>query len=299
VTLWQSFGDRIHDELVLLAPEGRYIPKLFTRRYIDRGRHARRLREAQKVRAGIYLADGAVQASQLTADGRHVQHADSDSWHVLAVDANGEIRGCARYRHLTGRVCFNDLGVRESWLARCEQWGLTLRAAWESEIALAKRRGMAFAEVGGWAHRARETPHHRGVAHGHGHLWPGADSGRLRGHQHGHRTPPFLLDFAAHRRPLAGAPRNGTTPVLRPSIPVPDGSPAIRFELAGRLVPKMGGTIERPAGGGFRIGGAGSAGEPSRGSASAAAPAAAMAGPAPAQVGSRRQSVSRRRVDHP
>jgi hypothetical protein len=151
VTLWQSFGDRIHDELVLLAPEGRYIPKLFTRRYIDRGRHARRLREAQKVRAGIYLADGAVQASQLTADGRHVQHADSDSWHVLAVDANGEIRGCARYRHLTGRVCFNDLGVRESWLARCEQWGLTLRAAVESEIALAKRRGMAFAEVGGWA----------------------------------------------------------------------------------------------------------------------------------------------------
>jgi hypothetical protein len=151
VTLWQSFGDHVHDELVLLAPEGHSIPGLFTRRRIDRGGHARRLSEAQRVRGSIYLADGAVQASQLTRDGRHVQRADYDSWHVLAVNGNGEVQGCARYRHLTGNVGFDDLGVRESWLARCEQWGLSLRAAVESEIVQAQRRGMAFAEVGGWA----------------------------------------------------------------------------------------------------------------------------------------------------
>ena len=141
----------IHDELVLLAPAGCFIPESFTRRYVDRNRHARWLSEAQRVRGSIYLADGAVQASQLTADGRHVQRTDYDSWHLLAVDGNGEVQGCARYRHLTGNVGFDDLGVRESWLARCDQWGLSLRAAVESEIVRAKQRGAAFSEVGGWA----------------------------------------------------------------------------------------------------------------------------------------------------
>ena len=151
MTLWQSFGDHVHDELVLLAPEGRYIPESFTRRRIDRGEYARRLIEAQRVRGRIYLTDGAVKSEQLTADGRHVQRADFDSWHLLAVDEDGDVRGCARYRHLTGKVGFDDLGVRDSWLARCAQWGLSLRAAVESEIVLARQRGMAFAEVGGWA----------------------------------------------------------------------------------------------------------------------------------------------------
>ncbi len=80
-----------------------------------------------------------------------MQQADYDSWHVLAVDGNGGVQGCARYRHLLGDVGFDDLGVRESWLARCEQWGVSLRSAVESEIVRAKQRGTAFSEVGGWA----------------------------------------------------------------------------------------------------------------------------------------------------
>ena len=151
MTLSQSLGDQIHDELVLLAPAWSHIPESFTRRCVDRNKHARWLSAAQRVRGGVYLADGAVQASDLTADGRHVQRSDYDSWHLLAVAANGEVQGCARYRHLTGNVGFDDLGVRESWLARCGQWGPTLRAAVESEIVRAKQRGAAFSEVGGWA----------------------------------------------------------------------------------------------------------------------------------------------------
>jgi hypothetical protein len=151
VTILQSFGDHVHNELVLLAPAGCFIPKSFTRRCADRNSHARLLSEAQRVRGAIYLADGAVRASQLTADGRHVQSSDYDSWHLLAVGGNGEVQGCARYRHLTGKVDFDDLAVRESWLARCDQWGRSLRAAVESEIGLAKQRGTAFSEVGGWA----------------------------------------------------------------------------------------------------------------------------------------------------
>ena len=149
--LFQSLGDHISDALVLLAPAGCFIPESFTRRCVGRDIHARWLSEAQIVRGSIYLADGAVQASQINADGRHVQRSDYDSWHLLAVDGNGEVQGCARYRHLTGNVGFDDLGVRESWLARCGQWGATLKAAVEAEIVLAKQRGAAFSEVGGWA----------------------------------------------------------------------------------------------------------------------------------------------------
>ena len=80
-----------------------------------------------------------------------MQPADYDSWHVLAVNGHGAVQGCARYRHLIGNVGFDDLGVRESWLARCEQWRVGLKAAVETEILRAKQRGAAFSEVGGWA----------------------------------------------------------------------------------------------------------------------------------------------------
>ena len=147
----QSFGNHIREELVLLAPRDSFIPTSFTRCSADRHRHARWLRETQKVRGSIYLADGALQASQLSPDGRHVQASDEDSWHLLAVNGNGEVQGCARYRHLTGNVGFDDLAVRDSWLARCAEWGPSMRAAVELVIGRAKQRGTAFAEVGGWA----------------------------------------------------------------------------------------------------------------------------------------------------
>src|ERR1039457_5430609 len=95
------------------------------------------------MRGSIYLADGALQASQITVDGRHVQRSDYDSWHVLAVDGNGAVQGCARYRHLTGNIGFDELGVRESWLARCDQWGRSLKASVEAEMVRAKPRGKA------------------------------------------------------------------------------------------------------------------------------------------------------------
>ena len=151
MTFIRSFGNRIHDELVLLAPEHSFIPETFHRLESGPRTHARWLGELQRMRGRIYLADGAVKASQLTSDGRHLQVADTDSWHLLSVDRNGEVQGCARYRHLIGNIGFDDLGVRESWLARCDEWGASLRRAVESEIGLARRRGAAFSEVGGWA----------------------------------------------------------------------------------------------------------------------------------------------------
>jgi len=155
MTFSQSFGDQIHDELVLLAPAWSHIPESFTRRCVDRDKHARWLSAAQRVRGGVYLADGAVQASDLTADGRHVQPSDYASWHLLAVAANGDVQGCARYRHLTGKVGFDDLMVRESSLARCEQWGPSLRAAVEAEIVQALHSPVPALSLDGLKRRTR------------------------------------------------------------------------------------------------------------------------------------------------
>jgi len=39
------------------------------------------------------FADGAIEASQLTRDGRHSVAADSASWHLLTVDSENRVRG--------------------------------------------------------------------------------------------------------------------------------------------------------------------------------------------------------------
>ena len=146
-----SFDDIVPSKLLLLAPAGKAIPGSFTRWSVDRSGHADWLNQLQRVRGRIYLEDGALQASDLKDDGRHAQNSDHDSWHLLAVDGNGDVQGCARYRQLTGVVAFDDLGVRDSWLAQCGEWGPSFRGAVESEIVKAKQMGMAFSEVGGWA----------------------------------------------------------------------------------------------------------------------------------------------------
>jgi hypothetical protein len=45
------------------------------------------------------------------------------------------------------------LGVRQSALAKCEQWGDKLRSAIEQDLQLARRRDFAYVEMGGWALR--------------------------------------------------------------------------------------------------------------------------------------------------
>jgi hypothetical protein len=230
VTFLHSFSDQIHNELVLLAPAGCLIPKSFRRRYVDCSRHSRWLSDAQKLRGSIYLADGAVQPSQLSTDGRHVQQADYDSWHVLTVDGKGAVQGCARYRHLIGNVGFDDLGVRESWLAKCEQWGGSLRTAVESEIVRAKQRGAAFSEVGGWA----IAPEKRCKSEALRIAMATYSLAQILGGCVGISTATERHHSSSILRRIGGAlpgvRRNRTAAILRPSIPVPDGSFAIRFE---------------------------------------------------------------------
>jgi hypothetical protein len=109
------------------------------------------LRRAQRLRGSIYFEDGAITKDELTPDGRHVSPADEISWHVLAVDAGGAVRGCARYLPHDPSVPFSRLMLRNSALACDHDWGWRLRKAVEAEMLVARAMGVAYAEVGGWA----------------------------------------------------------------------------------------------------------------------------------------------------
>jgi hypothetical protein len=137
--------------LMLLAPSSDAVPGAFRRLYVDSSCHGRALRQLQRLRGRVYLEDGAIRPSQLSADGRHRVAADSVSWHLLTVQPGGRVTGCARYRPYDGVPRFEDLDVRASALARQAAWRRRVREAVEGQLAQARRRRVGVVEVGGWA----------------------------------------------------------------------------------------------------------------------------------------------------
>ena len=158
VSVQRRFSDPSR-RLVLLAPPNAFIPKIFHDARENYQEHRSLLSQIQRFRGRVYLADGAIEPSDLI-DGRHVAAADEHSWHFLVHDRNGEIAGCIRYQaHDLGSLLLR-LAVFNTSLAACPEWGPTLKQAVESEIALAKTRQLSFVEVGGWA----VAEHVRGTA---------------------------------------------------------------------------------------------------------------------------------------
>ena len=117
---------------------------------VDAVQHRRLLTEAQKLRGRVYLQDGAIEPWQLSVDGRHVQKADYQSWHLLSLDDRGHVLACTRYLPHHNAISFSDLNVAHSALAKSEAWGWMLRKAIEEELVSAKERKCTYVEMGGW-----------------------------------------------------------------------------------------------------------------------------------------------------
>lgn len=141
--------------MVLLAPEhaGNHWsgPSQIFRPHPNREMYSRLLASLQRFRGSIYLQDGAIHQSDLTPDGLHRLEADTNSWHVLALDGGGDVCGCSRYRIYPRHAPFSDLAVASSALAHSDVWGSELRLAVDRERQIAARRNASFVEVGGWA----------------------------------------------------------------------------------------------------------------------------------------------------
>ena len=66
-------------------------------------------------------------------------------------DAKGHVSSCGWYLNHENTASVDDLRVRNCPLARVAEWRDKLYAAVESEIARARRDGLYYAELGGWA----------------------------------------------------------------------------------------------------------------------------------------------------
>ena len=137
--------------LMLLAPASDSVPDSFRSVDVDGGQHAHLLAEVQRLRGSVYLEDGAISRAHLSPDGRHIQEADKQSWHVISVQPDGSVTACARYRPHPREVMPEDLGVWDAALAHDRHWQTTLREAIANEIDLARRSNLAYVELGGWA----------------------------------------------------------------------------------------------------------------------------------------------------
>jgi len=137
-------------KLALLAPSAPAIPKFFNQVRVDPTRSDDLLAESQRLRGGVYLRDGAIRPDDLT-DGRHELDIDHGGWHLLVLDKDDRVCGCARYREYPSHTRFSQLSVSSSALARCNLWGSKLQAAVESELALSRRLNLPYVELGGWA----------------------------------------------------------------------------------------------------------------------------------------------------
>ena len=137
--------------LVLLAPVAAAVPETFNVVDVAPAQHANLLTRLQRMRGQVYLRDGAIAANQLTADGCHVQRADSTSWHVLSVQPDGAVAACARLRVHAPDAALDALGIWSSALAQSASWARRVRRAIEGDLSLAQRRDVSYVEFGGWA----------------------------------------------------------------------------------------------------------------------------------------------------
>lgn len=136
---------------MLLAPSAQCVPDSFRSVNVNPDQHGSLLAGLQRLRGSVYLDDGAIVPTQLSVDGRHIQEVDESSWHLVSVGDDGEVVGCARYHEHHAGVRPQDLGVWKSALAQDPTWQPWVEAAVNSEIATARRRHVAYVEVGGWA----------------------------------------------------------------------------------------------------------------------------------------------------
>jgi hypothetical protein len=134
-----------------MAPVGARVSGTFSNVDANPSRYQKLLADVQRFRGRTYIADGALRQSDVDSSGRHRYDGDLLSWHVVALNVHGEVSGCSRYRVHSRSADFSELAVSRAALAESEVWRPALIRSVEELRHLARRRGIDFVEVGGWA----------------------------------------------------------------------------------------------------------------------------------------------------
>ncbi len=135
----------------ILAPQHAQIGSVFARSKPDLQLHHHLLSSMQKLRGRVYLKDQAIQPWELDDEGRFRMQGDEQSWHLLLVDDQKQVVGCARYLVHPNEIPYERLRVSQCALAKDPEWGAKLRNALESHLRHAQEEQLSFVEVGGWA----------------------------------------------------------------------------------------------------------------------------------------------------
>jgi len=135
----------------ILTPQHSQFGNAFARSRFDLQLHHHLMASMQKLRGRVYLKDQAIQPWELDDEGRFRMQGDEQSWHLLLVDDEKEVIGCARYLVHTNQVPYERLRVSQCALAKDATWGGKLRAAVELHLQQAQEENLSFVEVGGWA----------------------------------------------------------------------------------------------------------------------------------------------------
>ena len=142
---------RTQTRFVVLPPTKQSVPSIFRNVDVDSWRYDELFAGMQRFRGKVYHGDGAIEAHELTADGRHKLSIDEQSWHLLSLDQNDQVSACLRYTEAKRARGFDDLWIRHSALAQCPTLGGRFREAVEQGMEEARRMKLGFGEMGGWA----------------------------------------------------------------------------------------------------------------------------------------------------
>jgi len=118
---------------------------------VDEELYQRYFASMQRLRGRVYMKDGAIQSWELDDDGRFHMQGDEQSWHFLLIDDHEEVIGCARYLLHPENVSYDQLRLRHSAIANDPNWSQKVRKAVEADLAYARKEGLSYVELGGWA----------------------------------------------------------------------------------------------------------------------------------------------------
>jgi hypothetical protein len=135
----------------LLAPRKSGTGHNFSQPIKDEHLYDHFLAGMQRLRGSIYLKDGAIKSWELDDEGRHRMHGDEQSWHLLLLDEQKHVIGCARYLVHSSDVSYDRLRISHSTLASHPVWGNKVRAAVEADLKCIREARLSYVEVGGWA----------------------------------------------------------------------------------------------------------------------------------------------------
>jgi len=141
----------VRHSFVQLGPEGASFDLFPGQKRKDSAAYNDLISRMQRLRGRVYLKDGAIRISDLTADGRHISLLDESSWHLLTVGAEGHVLGCARFQAHPASVSYENLSIKHAAIAKSPEWGPQFRNSVETEIALARTQSFFWLEMGGWA----------------------------------------------------------------------------------------------------------------------------------------------------